>query len=121
MFGFSAFSEVPFSTLPTAIVPPAPIVIDTHDGDGKKEKKRFEKEVERNKYRKKQIIDAFEIVIESRPKIAADFAKPYLKSKSKDVLTTNIDIDLFYKNIEKVENLLKIAQEIDDEEVLLLL
>jgi hypothetical protein len=44
-----------------------------------------------------------------------------LKSKSKDVLTTNIDIDLFYKNIEKVENLLKIAQEIDDEEVLLLL
>lgn len=123
MFGFSSFSEFPFSTIAVAYVPPI-VVVDTHDGDGKRKKKKFDEEVEKNRLRKQQIIDAFEVIIEGRPELAEDLAKEHIEvfAKSQPQITIQkINFESFIQDIDKVEKLFRALQELDDEEVLLLL
>lgn len=123
MFGFSSFSEFPFSTIAVAYVPPI-VVVDTHDGDGKRKKKKFDEEVEKNRLRKQQIIDAFEVIIEGRPELAEDLAEEHIEvfAKSQPQITIQkINFESFIQDIDKVEKLFRALQELDDEEVLLLL
>ena len=126
MFGFSSFSEFPFSTIAVAYVPPPPpiVVVDTHDGDGKRKKKKFDEEVQKNRLRKQQIIDAFEVIIEGRPELAEDLAEEHIEvfAKSQPQITIQkINFESFIQDIDKVEKLFRALQELDDEEVLLLL
>ncbi len=125
MFGFSSFSEFPFSTILVAYVPPPPIiVVDTHDGDHKKKQNKFKNEVQKNKLRKQQIIDAFEIIIEGRPSLAKELASDHLQipvKRQNAIKIENINFESFVQDISKVERLLNALQEIDDEEVLVLI
>jgi hypothetical protein len=104
------------------LTPTIIIIDDTHDGD--KQKKRFNKEVEDKKRRKKQIIDAYEELVELRPRFVEQVVAPFVKQTSgKDsrFISADIDFDALFADVDRAQLLIGELQELDDEEVLLLL
>lgn len=122
MFGFSSFSELPFSTVSGTAVPP-PIVIVTTGGYD--DKKRFKKEIDRRFKNKNEIIRAFERIIEGKPDVVEEIITPFLTEPFTFVetlsTTSNIDYDRLLLDIDRVERIWQHFIELDDEDVLTLL
>ena len=90
-------------------------ITDFHDGDYLK--KRIKKERKAATRRKDQIKDAYEILVEGRPAVAAEIVKPYISRTAENP----IDFESFMADLERVEWLWKEYIEMDDEEVIALL
>ena len=122
MFGFSSFSELPFSTVSGTAVPP-PIVIVTTGGYD--DKKRFKKEIDRRFKNKNEIIRAFERIIEGKTDVVEEIITPFLTEPFTFVetlsTTQNIDYDRLLLDIDRVERIWQHLIELDDEDVLTLL
>jgi len=122
LFGFSSFSELPFSTVSGTAVPP-PIVIVTTGGYD--DKKRFKKEIDRRFKNKNEIIRAFERIIEGKPDVVEEIITPFLTEPFTFVetlsTTSNIDYDRLLLDIDRVERIWQHFIELDDEDVLTLL
>jgi len=108
---------------------PAPIIIvdDTHDGDyHKKLKELFDKENQRDKRKRADIIAAYERIVEGKPELAKELTAGFeIKSKSKynkdKVMTHRIDFDKFIKDLNRVEQLWNQYLEMEDEDLMVLL
>ena len=122
MFGFSSFSELPFSTVSGTAVPPPIIIVTTGGYD---DKKRFKKEIDRRFKNKNEIIRAFERIIEGKPDVVEEIITPFLTEPFTFVETlstaSNIDYDRLLLDIDKVERIWQHFIELDDEDVLTLL
>jgi hypothetical protein len=122
MFGFSSFSELPFSTVSGTAVPPPIIIITTGGYD---DKKRFKKEIDRRFKNKNEIIRAFERIIEGKPDVVEEIITPFLTEPFTFVetlsTTQNIDYDRLLLDIDRVERIWQYFIELDDEDVLTLL
>lgn len=122
-FQINAFQNNAFQI---AGAPPI-VVIDTHDGDYiKKRKKKFDEEIQRLAKNRNQIIAAYERIIEGKAEeakeLTAGFEVIEKKSKSKtQVLVPKIDFDRFVKDLDRVERLWQLYLEIEDEDLLVLL
>ncbi len=110
----------------TGIVSEMPIItIDMHDGDDKRKKQR-EKEAQKAKQRKDEIVALFEHIIEGKPLVAEEIAAPFIKEatiselKSIDFINT-VDFDALMADLSKVQQIYDAYIEMDDEEVLALL
>lgn len=118
----NAFQNNAFQIAETPI-----IVIDTHDGDYvKKRKKRFDKEIQRLAKNRDGIIAAYERIVEGKPEeakeLVAGFEVKEKKSASKtQVIAPKIDFDKFIKDLDRVERLWELYLEIEDEDLLVLL
>ena len=105
----------------------SPIIItDTHDGDHhKKIKKRFDKENQRLKQKREDIIEAYERIVEGKPALAKQLIDGFeVKDKnidSKKQLTPSIDFDKFLKDLDRVERLWNEYLEMEDEDLMVLL
>ena len=105
----------------------SPIIItDTHDGDyHKKIKKRFDKENQRLKKKREDIIEAYERIVEGKPALAKQLIDGFeVKDKntdSKEQLTPSIDFDKFLKDLDRVERLWNEYLEMEDEDLMVLL
>ncbi len=120
MFGFAAFCETPFCGLLDAAVQPI-IVIDTHDGDdGKRRKRRWDDEVEAQGRRRSQIIEIYEQLVEGRPEVAEQIVAPYIQKRA-ELQQPVVDFDRLLGDVQRIERLYREYQEMDDEDVLLLL
>ena len=122
MFGFSSFSELPFSTVSGTTVPPPIIIVTTGGYD---DKKRFKKEIDRRFKNKNEIIRAFERIIEGKPDVVEEIITPFLTEPFTFVetlsTTQNIDYDRLLLDIDRVERIWQHFIELDDEDVLTLL
>ena len=95
-----------------------PILLDdTHDGD--RQKKRFADEVKEKERRKRQLIDAYEQLLEAKPEVVAKIVAPFAQKTRRAQPT--VDFESMLADLNRVEALYKERQELDDEEVLLLL
>lgn len=110
----------------TGIVSEMPIItIDMHDGDDKRKKQR-EKEAQKAKQRKDEIVALFEHIVEGKPLVAEEIAAPFIKEatiselKSIDFINT-VDFDALMADLSKVQQIYDAYIEMDDEEVLALL
>jgi hypothetical protein len=123
MLGFDSISANPFSAVPSTAAPVPIVVIDTHDG-GDKLQKRFKKETETRDRRKQQIQDLYEELVELKPQTAAEIVAPFVPNAVKGT-KAQFDFDAFLKTLDRTEALYGALQrelaEIDDEDVLLLL
>lgn len=122
MFGFSSFSELPFSTVSGTAVPPPIIIVTTGGYD---DKKRFKKEIDRRFKNRNEIIRAFERIIEGKPDVVEEIITPFLTEPFTFVetlsTTQNIDYDRLLLDIDRVERIWQHFIELDDEDVLTLL
>ena len=108
--------------------PPPPIVIDdTHDGDyHKKLKELFDKQNQRDKRKREDIIAAYERIVEGKPDVAKELVEGFevktkqRGSKGKDLLP-RIDFDKFMKDLDRVEELWSQYLEMEDEDLMVLL
>jgi len=117
---WSAFNNNIFFS-PTVTATPAPVVIlDGHDGDKGKRKRRWDEETERRERRRAEIQDIFERVVEGKRDVAATIVAPYAQISPKSD-TIRVDYDRLLADIDRVDRLYREYQELDDEEVLLLL
>lgn len=107
--------------------PPPIIVIDTHDGDHvKRRKKKFNEEIQRLAKNREGIIAAYERIVEGRPEEAKELVEGFeVKQKKKankvKVNLPKIDFDRFIKDLDRVERLWELYLEIEDEDLLVLL
>jgi hypothetical protein len=115
-------------TAGNVIYVPAPIIIvdDTHDGDyHKKLKKQFDKENQRLKRNRADIIAAYEHIIEGKPELAKELTRGFeVKAKtrkSNPKTSQTIDFDKFLKDLDKVEQLWNEYLEMEDEDLMVLL
>ena len=107
---------------------PAPIIIvdDTHDGDyHKKLKKRFDEDNQRLKQKRKDIIAAYERIVEGKPALAkqliAGFEVKDKNTNNRGQLTPSIDFDKFLKDLDRVDRLWNEYLEMEDEDLMVLL
>jgi hypothetical protein len=105
-----------------AVVPPTPILIDdTHDGIFWK--KKDEEEIAANQRRKKQVLEAYEFLVEGKSPVVDEIVAPFVKEakKSRKTDIPQIDFDKFLDDMERVDRLWQEYLKMDDEEILLLL
>jgi hypothetical protein len=115
-------------TAGNVIYVPAPIIIvdDTHDGDyHKKLKKQFDKENQRLKRKRDDVIAAYERIVEGKPDLAKELTAGFeVKAKSSKVTAKSlpsIDFDKFIKDLDRVERLWGEYLEMEDEDLMVLL
>ena len=98
-----------------------PIVdFDTHDGD--RQRRRFASDRDERKRRRKDIIEAFEILVEGKDPIVEEIVEEFTVAKAKPSLEKpRIDYDKLLRNLDAVERLWTAYIDMDDEEILLLL
>ena len=125
MFGLVPFCVLPFADATTGAVPPPPItLIDTHDGD-KRKHKRFDEEAKKRAERRKEIIAAYEELVEGKPRVAQEIVAPFVEVDveitAKTIPVARIDFDALLNDVARMERLYRELQELDDEEALLLL
>jgi hypothetical protein len=95
---------------------PTVVVDDTHDG--KRFKKRLDRELAAKQKRRLDLINAYEMVVEGRPTDAEKIIKPFLQQeKPKQIATINFDGLL--NDLKRVEQIYLLRAEIDDEEVIM--
>ena len=107
---------------------PAPIIIvdDTHDGDyHKKLKKRFDKENQRLKRKRDDVIAAYERIVEGKPALAreltAGFEVKAKSSKKTGKSLPSIDFDKLINDLDQTERLWNEYLEMEDEDLMVLL
>lgn len=115
-------------TAGNVIYVPAPIIVvdDTHDGDyHKKLKKRFDKENQRLKRKRDDVIAAYERIVEGKPGLAkeltAGFEVKAKSSKSTGKSLPNIDFDKLINDLDRTEQLWNEYLEMEDEDLMVLL
>jgi len=115
-------------TAGNVIYVPAPIIVvdDTHDGDyHKKLKKQFDKENQRLKRKRDDVIAAYERIVEGKPDLAkeltAGFEVKAKSSKKDDKSLPNIDFDKLINNLDRTERLWNEYLEMEDEDLMVLL
>ena len=106
--------------------PPIIITDDTHDGDyHKKLQKRFDEEKQRLEQRRKDVIAAYERIVEGKPDLAKELTAGFeVKAKSSKVTAKSlpsIDFDKFIKDLDSVERLWGEYLEMEDEDLMVLL
>ena len=107
--------------------PPPIIIIDTHDGDYiKRRKKLFDEEIQRVARNRDKIIAAYERIVEGKPdeaeELMAGFEVIDKETKNKvQVFGPKIDFDRFVKDLDRVERLWELYLEMEDEDLMVLL
>ena len=123
MFGLVSFCVLPFADA-NAGAPPQPVIlIDTHDGD-KRKHKRFDEESKKREARRKEIIAAYEELVEGKPRVAQEIVAPFVEveiTEAAVIPVARIDFDALLNDVARMERLYRELQELDDEEALLLL
>lgn len=125
MFGLVPFCVLPFASAETGAPPPPPpvVLIDTHDGDKRKDQK-FREEAKKRAQRRDEVIAIYEELVEGKPRIAAEIVAPFVETTMVDgevVPVARIDFDALLNDINRLEMLRRELEELDDEEALLLL
>lgn len=100
------------------------IVDDTHDGDYLP--KKFKRERDERKKRKRDIINAYEVLVEGKSpvieKLIAQYADPEpQQTRAAKPVAPRLDIDKIMQSAEAIERLWNAYIDMDDEEILLLL
>jgi hypothetical protein len=123
MFGLVPFCVLPFADASVG-TPPAPVIlVDTHDGD-KRKHKRFDEEAKKRAERRKEIIAAYEELVEGKPRVAQEIVAPFVEVEvveAEVIPVARIDFDALLNDVTRMERLYRELQELDDEEALLLL
>ena len=94
-----------------------PLIDVGHDGDYFK--KKFAKEIADAARRKAEIVYAFERIVEGRPDVAEEIAAPFMETRAATLPA--IDYDRMLEDLDRVQRIMDLYIELDDEEVLALL
>lgn len=97
------------------------ILVDNDTHDGKYLKKQFDEEKRRYDQRRKDIIAAYERVVEGKPDVAEEIVRPFVKAATEKVSSPQIDFDRLLANIDEVERLWATFLEMDDEDILVMM
>lgn len=104
-----------------------PVIVDADTHDGRRQKRRFDREAEACARRKAQIIEAYERLAEGKPAIARELTRPFAKltlvEKSEAVprVAPKIDFDRLMASLDHAERLWQAFLDLDDEDVLRLM
>ena len=113
----------------TVFYTPEPIIIvdDTHDGDyHKKLQKRFYEEKQRLEQKRKDVIAAYERIVEGKPDLAKELTAGFevidkqIESKG-PVFVSNIDFDRLINDLDRTQKLWDEYLEMEDEDLMVLL
>jgi hypothetical protein len=94
-----------------------PLIDVGHDGDYLK--KKFAKEIANKARRKAEIVYAFEKIVEGRPDVAKEIAAPFMETRAATLPA--IDYDRMLEDLDRVQRIMELHIELDDEDVLALL
>ena len=94
-----------------------PLIDVGHDGDYLK--KKFAREIADKARRKAEIVYAFEKIVEGRPDVAEEIAAPFMETRAATLPA--IDYDRMLEDLDRVQRIMDLYIEIDDEQVLALL
>jgi hypothetical protein len=94
-----------------------PLIDVGHDGDYLK--KKFAKEIADKARRKAEIVYAFEKIVEGRPDVAKEIAAPFMETRAATLPA--IDYDRMLEDLDRVQRIMELHIELDDEDVLALL
>jgi hypothetical protein len=94
-----------------------PLIDVGHDGDYFK--KKFAKEIADKERRKAEIVYAFERIVEGRPDVAEEIARPFMEKRASTLPA--IDFDRMLEDLDRVQRIWDLHIELDDEDVLTLL
>jgi len=94
-----------------------PLIDVGHDGDYLK--KKFAKEIADKARRKAEIVYAFEKIVEGRPDVAKEIAEPFMETRAATLPA--IDYDRMLEDLDRVQRIMELHIELDDEDVLALL
>ena len=126
MFGLVPFCVLPFADATVAAPPPPPVIlVDTHDGDKRKDRK-FSEEAKKRAERRKEIIAAYEELVEGKPRVAQEIVAPFVETDIEvegevGIPVAQLNFDALLNDVVRMERLYRELQELDDEEALLLL
>jgi hypothetical protein len=105
------------------ITVPQPIIVDdTHDGDYLPRK--FKRERDERRKRKRDIINAYEVLVEGKSPVIEELIAQYADPEPKQAKATaapRLDIDKIMQSADAIERLWNAYIDMDDEEILLLL
>ena len=94
-----------------------PLIDVGHDGDYLK--KKFAREIADKARRKAEIVYAFEKIVEGRPDVAEEIAAPFMETRAATLPA--IDYDRMLEDLDRVQRIMDLYIELDDEQVLALL
>ena len=104
------------------VTTPQPIIVDdTHDGDYLP--KKFKREQDERKKRKRDIINAYEVLVEGKSPVIEELIAQYAEPQTKQSRATapRLNIDKLMQSADAIERLWNAYIDMDDEEILLLL
>jgi uncharacterized protein YPO0396 len=99
---------------------------DTHDGDyHKKLQEKFDKENQRLKQKREDIIAAYERIVEGKPALAKELTAGFevigKSSKNADKSLLSVDFDKLINDLDRTERLWNEYLEMEDEDLMVLL
>jgi hypothetical protein len=103
-------------------IPPPVILMDMHDGDFRK--KVFDKEISSKAFKREDLIEAYERLVEGKVRAVQAIVKPFADTPAKankTIAAHKIDFDKMLADIDRTERLWNLYVEMDDEDILLLL
>ena len=107
------------------VVVDAPVIIlvdESHDGKKPKRKtENFKRAAKAKADRRKTLLDAYEAVLEGKPEVAVDIARPYFAPPTKAAPFPVIDVERLLEDVNAVERIMREYQELDDEEAMAVL
>jgi hypothetical protein len=99
-----------------------PQAFDTHDGGGRKKDETERKRLaDKNKKNRKEIIAAFEYIVEGKPRIAEEIAEPFIIVQATKETPMVVNYDGLLNSLDRVDRIFTVMIDMDDEDVLLLL
>ena len=104
------------------VIPPPVILMDMHDGDFRK--KVFDKEISSKAFKREDLIEAYERLVEGKVRAVQAIVKPFADTPAKankTIAAHKIDFDKMLADIDRTERLWNLYVEMDDEDILLLL
>lgn len=108
MFGLVPFCVLPFADDAVGGAPPPPVIlIDTHDGDKRKDHK-FREEAKKRAERRQEIIAAYEELVEGKPRVAQEIVAPFVEVAVVDaevVPVAQINFDALLNDVARMERL----------------
>ena len=99
---------------------PPIVLIDTHDGDVRR-KRRVKKEIEERERKRRQLVAAYEHLVEGKPLVAEQIVEEFKVEAKGETLEARVDFDRLLDNIEAAQRLYDAWIDMDDEDVLILL
>lgn len=100
----------------------APVIIrDRGDSDNGRRKRRYAQEVEQRERKRRQLIEAYEQLVEAKPAVAEAIVQEFRSEARGETLEARVDWDRLLDSLDAAQRLYDAWIDMDDDDVMMLL